>query len=131
MCERRHGAHPASIADDRDAAGIFIEHHGKMSHEELSREICRDCARIDLPRDSERGFAADVEYRHWGIDALIEVDELLLTRPVEVEPSGRVRFAVKTLVKKRDVQRWHRCCERDGCRQKHYGTGCSHHPTEL
>ena len=76
-----------------------------MSDEKLSGEIRRDCARIHLSRDSERGFAADVEYSDRGIDALIEVNKLFITRPVEVELSSRVRFAVKALVEKSDIPR--------------------------
>src|SRR5439155_24340185 len=110
---------------------ILVEHHRKMSHEKLSREIPGDCARIHLPGDSERGFAADVEDGHRGIDALIEVHELFLTRPVEIERSGRVRFAVKTLVEKRDVQRWRSGREGYGGRQESHRPGCSHNPTEL
>src|SRR5690348_5234483 len=100
MRQRRHCAHAASIPDDRDAGRIFVEHHRKMSNKQLSREIPWYCACIHLPRDSERGFATDVEHSHRGIDALVEVNELFVTRPVDVELSRSVRFAVKPLVKK-------------------------------
>src|SRR5262245_46295265 len=106
MCERRHGAHSASVADDGDAARIFVEHHGKMSHEKLSREIRRNRARIHLAGDFERRFTTDIEHSHGRIDALIEVDELFLTRAVDLERSVRIRFAVQTLVEKRGVPRW-------------------------
>ena len=53
MRERRHGAHSASITDDRDAFRIFVEHHRQMSDEKLCSEIRRDCARLRL-RVSQR-----------------------------------------------------------------------------
>src|SRR5262245_30232532 len=103
MRQRCHSAHSTSIADYRDPARVCVEHHRKMSHEKLSREIRWDSARIYFPRDSECGFATYVEYCHRRIDALIEVHQLFLARTVEVEFSGRVCFAVNTLVEKRHV----------------------------